>query len=230
MARPKGTAEKNPIAPKKDAVKKSTGGRPKGTAEDCGTKCPAPKLIVKKKRKLIIKKKKNAVAPFKVNSSLFKISPSDLTKQKKPKKKIIKKKKKLVIQDSKPAEKAKEKEVAMMYGMGRVNAIKLELENLKKDMEKKMKDRIKKIPSLTAKDYKITKVAGGLHFESEFGNQSLKDQKRAQDLQTQWAKLKGLRDEGLQDFMKKYNRSMKSLFIKVQRGEYPLKQKLTEMS
>ncbi len=61
MPRPYGTSEAKPVAPKKKAVKKSTGGRPKGTSENCGKNCPAKKkkkLVDKDTGKVIPKKKK----------------------------------------------------------------------------------------------------------------------------------------------------------------------------
>lgn len=110
----------------------------------------------------------------------------------------------------------------------RLSVIKSELDTLSKKMVKDMKDRVKIIPSLTEKDYRVVGDQANLRFESAFGDQSMIDQKKAQDLQKEWAKLKGIGDDDLQAFMGKFNRQMKLHVGKVQRAERGKKQQLAD--
>ena len=117
--------------------------------------------------------------------------------------------------------------VATMYGMGTKNAIKGELEMKTDDMLKKMKDRLKILPSLERKDYTITERGDEVSFISKFGVENIEDQKHLRSLLKKWEALAGPTDPEVQRYIKSYNRRFGTMSRALKAAKQTLMQRLT---
>ena len=120
------------------------------------------------------------------------------------------------------------KAVATMYGLGRVNAIKIQLENLTKKLLEDMKKREKVIPKQTIKDYTIEEDSDGIRLNSKFGDENLKQQKKIQDLQQEWASLRGITDPDLQRFLGSFNTKVARAAKRLMKKENEKKSELVQ--
>jgi len=165
-----------------------------------------------KPTKKIIKKKAKESPPPKASPP----PKPKLTKEevKKKVKKVIKKR-----AEAKPEPKAEESDLGSLYKHGIGNASKAELGDMFDKLSQNVNKELEKMKTAKKDYFKVIKVRGGKQYHTEAAAILVEDQKEIQKALERYIETHGIKDSGVQEMIKKFNKLANSAMTRMRKAK-----------
>jgi len=139
-----------------------------------------------------------------------------LTKEevKKKVKKVIKKR-----AEAKPEPKAEESDLGSLYKHGIGNASKAELGDMFDKLSQNVNKELEKMKTAKKDYFKVIKVRGGKQYHTEAAAILVEDQKEIQKALERYIETHGIKDSGVQEMIKKFNKLANSAMTRMRKAK-----------